>query len=293
MKKIKITITSVLILVLFLAINTTCFGVEKIYTGSKSEVDATYIDKGYINVRYLNVTEKKLKVIIQKDSEKYTYDLNNRGEVDTFPLQMGNGKYKISIFENISSNKYVVKQTVNVDVKLNDENSPFLVKNQLVNFSDTSETVKKAQELTEDKTDDIEKIGVIYDYIISNIVYDTEKAKNVQSGYLPKIDEILKSNKGICYDYASVMASMLRSQSIPTKLVTGYSSKLSVYHAWNEVYTDETGWIALNEININSNDWNLMDSTVASSGKQSGSPKVMEYTNKLINKEYYTKQFEY
>lgn len=252
----------------------------------------TYCRRLY-NVRYLNVTEKKLKVIIQKDSEKYTYDLNNRGEVDTFPLQMGNGKYKISIFENISSNKYVVKQTVNVDVKLNDENSPFLVKNQLVNFSDTSETVKKAQELTEGKTDDIEKIGVIYDYIISNIVYDTEKAKNVQSGYLPKIDEILKNNKGICYDYASVMASMLRSQSIPTKLVTGYSSKLSVYHAWNEVYTDETGWIALNEININGNDWNLMDSTVASSGKQSENPKVMEFTNKKINKEYYTKQFEY
>ncbi|HBB29705.1 MAG TPA: transglutaminase, partial [Clostridiales bacterium] len=216
MKKIKITITSVLILVLFLAINTTCFGVEKVYKGSKSEVDATYIDEGYINVKYLNATDKKLKVIIQKDSTKYTYDLNNRGEVDTLPLQMGNGKYKISIFENISNNKYSVKQTVNVDVKLNDENSPFLVKNQLVNFSDTSDTVKKAQELTEGKTDDIEKIGVIYDYIISNIVYDTEKAKNVQSGYLPKIDEVLKSNKGICYDYASVMASMLRSQSIPT-----------------------------------------------------------------------------
>jgi len=293
MKKLKITVTSVLILVLFLAMTTTCFGAEKIYKGSKSEVDASNIADGYINVRYLNETAKKLKVIIQKGTQKYTYDLNSNGEFDTYPLQMGNGKYKISVFENISNNRYSVKQTVSIDVILKDENSPFLVKNQLVNFSDTSETVKKAKELTEGKTDDIAKLNVIYDYIISNIVYDNEKAKNVKSGYLPIIDEILKSNKGICFDYASVMASMLRSQSIPAKLVTGYSSKLSAYHAWNEVYTDETGWIVLNEMYFDGKDWNLMDSTIASTAKQSRSTRLMEYTNKLINKQYYTKQFEY
>lgn len=270
-----------------------CFGAEDVFRGSKSEIDASTSADGYIKIKYLNETTKKLKVIIEKDTQQYTYDLNNKGNFDTYPLQMGDGKYKIRVFENISDNKYATKQTVTLDVKLSDANAPFLAANQYVDYSDTSETIKKAAELTEGKTDDFEKIDIIYDYIISNISYDDEKAKTVQSGYLPSVDEILKSNKGICFDYASVMAAMLRSQKIPAKLVTGYSSNLKVFHAWNEVYTVETGWIKLNEMYFDGHEWKLMDSTLASSGKQSNSPKVMEYTNKLINSKYYTKQFEY
>ena len=278
---------------LFIASFALCFGADNIYKGTKSEIDASASDDGYVKIKYLKETTKKLKVIIEKDKGKYTYDLNNKGEYDTYPLQMGDGKYKIRVFENIGGNRYATKQTVTITVKLKDEKAPFLAPNQLVNFADTSETIKKAAELTEGKTDNFEKIDVIYDYIITNIKYDTEKANTVKSGYLPSIDEILKTNKGICFDYASIMASMLRSQDIPAKLVTGYSSKLNVFHAWNEVYTEETGWIKLNEMYFDGFQWRLMDSTIASSGKQSNSPKVMEYTNKLIDSKYYTKQFEY
>ena len=280
-------------IMLFIASFALCFGADNIYKGTKSEINAAASEDGYVKIKYLKETTKKLKVIIEKDKGKYTYDLNNKGEYDTYPLQMGDGKYKIRVFENIGGNRYATKQTVTITVKLKDEKAPFLAPNQLVNFADTSETIKKAAELTEDKTDDFEKIDVIYDYIITNIKYDTEKANTVKSGYLPSIDEILKTNKGICFDYASIMASMLRSQDIPAKLVTGYSSKLNVFHAWNEVYTEETGWIKLNEMYFDGFQWRLMDSTIASSGKQSNSPKVMEYTNKLIDSKYYTKQFEY
>lgn len=289
MKKIRILIFS---LIMIFALSATVYGAD-INKGSASEIDASNSADGYIKVRYLQETTKKLKVIIDKGSTQYTYDLNNKGNYDTYPLQMGDGSYKVRVFENIGDNKYATKQTVTINVKLKDQNVPYLVPNQMVNYSDTSETIKKAKELTEGKTTDIEKVDVIYDYIISNIVYDNEKARTVKSGYLPVIDEILKSNKGICFDYSAVMAAMLRSQSIPTKLVTGYSSNLSAFHAWNEVYTKETGWIVLNEMYFDGEQWKLMDSTVASSGKQSNSPRVMEYTNKLIDSKYYTKKFEY
>jgi transglutaminase/protease-like cytokinesis protein 3 len=292
MEKITFLILIILI-ILFITSFAFCYGSDKIYKSTKSEIDASASEDGYVKIKYLKETAKKLKVIIEKGKEKYTYDLNSKGEYDTYPLQMGDGKYKIRVFENISGNKYSIKQTVTISVKLKEEKAPFLVPNQLVNFTDTSETIKKAAELTEGKTDDFEKIDVIYDYIITNIKYDAEKAAAVKSGYLPSIDEILKSNKGICFDYASLMAAMLRSQDIPAKLVTGYSSNLNVFHAWNEVYTEETGWIKLNEMYFDGYQWKLMDSTIASSGKQSNSPKVMEYTNKLIDSKYYTKQFEY
>lgn len=292
MKNIK-KITLIIMILLFIVSYTLCYGADNIYKGTKSEIDASHSEDGYIKVRYLKETTKKLKVMIEKDKGVYTYDLNKKGEYDVYPLQMGDGKYKIRVFENISGDKYAAKQTVTINVKLKDVKAPFLVPNQLVNYSDTSEAVKKAAEMTQGLTNDLEKVDVIYDYIITNIKYDTEKAKTVKSGYLPVVDDIFNSNKGICFDYASLMAAMLRSLDIPAKLVTGYSSKLNVFHAWNEVYTDETGWIKLNEMYFDGYEWKLMDSTIASSGKQSNSPRVMEYTNKLIDSKYYTKQFEY
>lgn len=295
MKTLKSVMFTILIMV-FLAFSTFCFGADNIYKSSNSEIDASHCADGYIKIKYLNNTDKKLKVIIEKDSKKYTYDLNNTGNYDTFPLQMGDGKYKVSVYENISkesSNKYSVKQTANIDVKLKTQNSPFLVSNVYVNYTDTSNAIKKAKELTKGMTKDIEKLEVVYNYIISNITYDTEKARTVKSGYLPNVDDTLKSNKGICFDYASIMAAMLRSESIPAKLVTGYSKNLSAFHAWNEVYTKETGWIVLNEMYLDGDEWKLLDSTIASTAKQSKSPKVIEHTNKLIDKKNYTKEAEY
>ncbi len=279
-------------LLMILALSSVAYASD-IYKSSKSEIDASNASNGYIKVKYLNETTKKLKVIIDKGTSQYTYDLNNKGQYDTYPLQLGDGSYKIRVFENISDNKYATVQTSTITVKLKDQNAPYMVPNQMVNFNDESETVKKAKELTEGKTTDIEKLDVIYDYVISNITYDNEKAKTVKSGYLPSIDDVLNKNKGICFDYAAVMAAMLRSESIPSKLVMGYTSNLSAYHAWNEVYTEETGWIVLNEMYFDGNQWRLMDSTIASSAKQSNSPKVMESTNKLINSKNYTKEFEY
>ncbi len=292
MKKMKIVLFSIIIMT-FLSFSTLCFGADNIFSNSYSEIDASNSAKGFIKIKYNNKTEKKLKVIIECGSDKYTYDLNGKGEYDSYPLQMGNGKYKVSVFENITGNKYSTKQTATINVKLTDENSPFLVPNIYVKFSETTAAVKKANELTDGVTDELEKLDIIYNYIISNIIYDTEKAKTVKSGYLPDVDDTLSTNKGICFDYASIMAVMLRAEGIPAKLVTGYSSNLSAYHAWNEVYTKETGWIMLNEMYLDGDEWKLMDSTIASTAKQSRSPKVMEYTTKLMNKKYYTKQYEY
>jgi len=292
MKKMKIVLFSIIIMT-FLSFSTLCFGADNIFSNSYSEIDASNSAKGFIKIKYNNKTEKKLKVIIECGSDKYTYDLNGKGEYDSYPLQMGNGKYKVSVFENITGNKYSTKQTATINVKLTDENSPFLVPNIYVKFSETTAAVKKANELTDGVTDELEKLDIIYNYIISNIIYDTEKAKTIKSGYLPDVDDTLSTNKGICFDYASIMAVMLRAEGIPAKLVTGYSSNLSAYHAWNEVYTKETGWIMLNEMYLDGDEWKLMDSTIASTAKQSRSPKVMEYTTKLMNKKYYTKQYEY
>ena len=81
----------------------------------------------------------------------------------------------------------------------------------------------------------------IYDYITGNITYDYDKASDPPTGYTSDVDAILDSGTGICLDYAAVMASMLRSQRIPTRLEVGYAQ--DAYHAWISVYTADTGWL--------------------------------------------------
>ena len=71
----------------------------------------------------------------------------------------------------------------------------------------------------------------------------------------------MKTGKGICFDYASLMAALLRSQGIPTKLVVGYSG--DAYHAWISVYLDEIGWVD-KIIEFDGKSWSLIDPTPVS-----------------------------
>ena len=93
---------------------------------------------------------------------------------------------------------------------IQDEFGPYLYANQYVNFSADSKVISKAMELSASANDDLEVIENIYNYIITNFTYDYDKAASVQSGYLPDVDDVLASQTGICFDYAAVMASMLR-----------------------------------------------------------------------------------
>ena len=91
-------------------------------------------------------------------------------------------------------------------------------------------------------------------------------------GYLPNVDDTLKSGKGICFDYAALMSAMLRSQRIPTKLEVGYAGE--VYHAWISVYLTGTGWID-DIIEFDGQSWSLMDPTFAASSSSSGLKKYI------------------
>ena len=99
------------------------------------------------------------------------------------------------------------------------------------------------------------------------------------------IDETLSTGKGICFDYSSLMAAMLRSQHVPTKLVVGYAKQ--AYHAWINVWSDEEGWIT-KEIHFDGNEWKLMDPTFASTGGQTDS--VMQY---IGNGKNYRPKYQY
>jgi transglutaminase-like putative cysteine protease len=136
-----------------------------------------------------------------------------------------------------------------------------LYPNAYVNFNASSKAVQKGQELATGANTDLEVVQNVYHYVIQNITYDHEKAATVQSGYIPVVDNTLATGTGICFDYASLMGSMLRSQGIPTRLEIGYAG--TEYHAWISVYVPDVGWVD-DIIQFDGTKWTLMDPTLAS-----------------------------
>lgn len=221
----------------------------------------------------------KIKVQISKNgSETYTYDLNNSGVYEVFPLSEGNGSYQVKVYENIQGNQYSQAFSQNLDVSISNPFGPFLYPNQYVNFNSASAAVQKGAELSAGVTDQLGVVSAVYNYVVKNLTYDTAKASSVQSGYLPNVDLVLAQKKGICFDYAALMTAMLRSQDIPTKLVVGYTGNL--YHAWINVYLEGQGWVD-NIIYFDGTSWKLMDPTFASSGNQS--QEIMQYIGNGAN----------
>lgn len=237
----------------------------------KAEIDYSNITDGYVMTRFTASTAKRLKVQVAGPTTTYTYDLPT-GSWATFPLSDGNGNYKVTVLENTTDTKYAAVVSVSFQATLTDEFAPFLRPNQYVDYGGAENTVKKAAELTKDVTDPLVKVEKIYDFVVGNLSYDKSKAETVKSGYLPVLDTVLSTKKGICFDYASLMAGMLRSQGVPCKLVVGYAG--STYHAWINVWTEETGWID-GVIFFDGTSWQRMDPTFASSGNSSES--IMKY----------------
>ncbi len=188
-----------------------------------------------VSVKLIDSDYSQYKVLVQKSNSKYFYNLYKENEV--FPLQMGSGTYQVAIYKHVSGKKYRPINSTSQVVNLG-ENDVYLQSVQNINWEDTMRAIKLAKELSLDKAKTEEQFKAIYDEIVKTIVYDDFKAQIVSQDvrYLPVIDETLDKRSGICYDYSSLMASMLRSLNIPTKMVHGKSSNTGdVYHAWNEV----------------------------------------------------------
>ncbi len=258
---------------------------ETVYKNSLAEIDASNLSEGYLLVKYTGGKQVRIRVQIMKENGlTYTYDLNNTGKAETYPLAEGDGKYTVRVLENTSGTKYAIAHSAALNLTLRDPFLPYLYSNQYVNYTQESAVVKKAAELVKGLNTDAGKVAAVYSFVIDHFTYDYEKAKSVQSGYLPVVDTVLANQKGICFDYAAVMTAMLRSQGVPCKLVVGYAD--TIYHAWVNVYVD--GEWREGAIYFDGVKWYLKDPTfMSSSGK---SIKAAQFVGNVKN---YTQKYAY
>lgn len=215
------------------------------------EIGQIYARKTYIRVNhhhntvtieYNNMDYANIKIMIKKGTTKYYYNIYDAYEV--FPLQMGNGIYRIALYKRIRGNQYEVIHSNSYHITDYNEDIVFTGNIQSIEWTSMSLATVLAKELTVDLDSDRARFEAIYKYVVDNIEYDTIKAELVDNRYIPVPDEVITAKKGICYDYASLLAVMLRSINIPTKLVHGYCDYSPIYHAWNEVKLDEE-WVII------------------------------------------------
>jgi len=231
----------------------------------KTVIDYSNTSDGYVMAKYNVQTAKRIKAQLKGPSTTYTYNISPT-KWEVFPISDGNGKYQLTILENVADKKYAVVSSVSFDASLKNEFVPFMSSNQYVNYDVAVNSVAKAKELTDGVTEPLKKVEKVYDFVVTTLSYNKQRAATVQSGYLPVLDSVLEEKKGICFDYAALMTGMLRSQGVPCKLVVGYAG--TIYHAWISVWTEETGWID-GAIFFDGSSWHRMDPTFASSNNKS------------------------
>ncbi len=265
---------------------------QKTIGNNKVIFDLSHSSDGYVMVKYTG-NNPKVKVQIKNPNEDMLYKYDVLNDYNIYPLTGGDGTYTFTAWENIIDDKYSLLYKENYEIKLKNEYTTFLYPNQFVNYNKDTKAISMGEKIAKGADTDLDVVAQVYDYVISNISYDDDKAQAVKdgklNGYLPVIDTTLESKKGICFDYASLMATMLRTQNIPTRLLIGYAKtpKESIYHAWVGVYIKDIGWID-DFIKFDGKNWSMMDPTFASENNNSDTIKDF-----ISNKNNYSVKYIY
>ena len=200
--------------------------------------------KGSVGFSLSNFDDSKIKILINKDNKYSIYNIIPNGIANFFPLQDGSGEYNISILESKGGKgyKYIEQSTVLTEIE--SQNNVFLNPMQYNNWLENDKFTKLIDEITLQAETDSEILQSIYNYMIENFNYDYEKANLVDTNYLPNIDLLLTTSKGICYDYSAILSAALRYKGVPAKLIKGNTTFLEEYHSWNEVLINDE-WVTI------------------------------------------------
>lgn len=205
-----------------------------------------YNSNGTVTVTYESESGKEILVIVEntdkdKSATKYYYKVYEGVNVMIVPLTEGTGTYKIRLCRLLSNNKATILKTWSTEFKSGEEDV-FKTSNVIVDYPLSKEAMDKAESLTKKSKTDADKVKKIYSYIIKNFAYDYErlKEKTSTSYYVPSIQDTYTRKLGICYDISSILVGMLRTVGVESRVVTGYTPNVSVYHAWTQVYDSES-----------------------------------------------------
>lgn len=227
-------------------------------------VDTLTANRGYVTAGYVGSESGygRLKFQVRHGDRVYNYDFNYKPRA--YPINMGSGDYLFRFMERVEGNTYAEVKSVSKRVKLTSATVPYSMPSVYCDYDVDGPCVRMARLLCATCKTDLEALNAVCKWTSKSIVYDYDKAKRLSgsSGYVPSPDQTITSRRGVCFDYASVTAAMLRSVGIPCKVVVGYVDDV-YYHAWVSAYVGER--------------WRRRDPTFMGAGK-----KAQKYERKYV-----------
>lgn len=272
-----------------------------VYANKYVKINTNTANKGYVEVEYLDTKGYDIKVTIRANkknqygiSASWQHQTSKRGNCKIkAALTYGNAEYTINVLSTMKNDSTGVervskKATLTINLTNVSTTGAFLLNEGEVEFNSNMAFIKKANEIAATCSNDFEKVSKIYDwltdYIKYRIVEETEYGR-----YKCDIEKIYNRKTGVCYDYAVVLAAMLRSQGIPCKVVFGkYANDTTdIGHAWNEIYISSSGSIDTSKISIVGNKWCRLDPTLSSGSKGDAPIDYMNNDNNYTWRYYY------
>lgn len=167
-----------------------------------------------------NIKEKEKSVTYSWDSfSKGKFGLSALIKTKvTFP-----SSEKVPFPPNIKENLEYTKASENID-------------------SDNGAIIEKANEIAAGKTDTLEALFALADFVNLNIEYDESYAESIK-----KASWVLQNKKGVCDEYTNLFIALCRALGIPARYISGmaYSNAKNDFgnHAWAEVWLPGHDWI--------------------------------------------------
>lgn len=127
---------------------------------------------------------------------------------------------------------------INVSTAFSKRSASSIRRRRTQNVSIDSATSRLASSLSRSSYSTSTQTLVTSRHVNRLVDYDDKKIMKLSSTYLPNHADTLRTKRGICYDFASLNAALLRAQGIPTRLVMGTAKGVDGYHAWNEVFVN-------------------------------------------------------
>ncbi len=206
---------------------------------------------GYVYLAALG--ELPLVMEIQNGDRHHQLLLPNDGVWQPVLLTLGAGKYTLRVYE-AGVNDWLVRPLFETFFEL--ENAPedtllSLYSSLHTNMESNPVTVALSRSLCKTAKTDLEKVTLLWDWLMDHAAYDKQLSKTIQFSEIPDGDAFIRGEKGICSDYAAFLAVALRAVGVPVKHVYGKNLRTGNQHAWNEIYLDGK--------------WQIIDATMAQS----------------------------
>jgi len=204
-------------------------------------IDYSNTDQAYILVT--NGTDKDVVVEMYhaETDEQYKYYFRPDGTPRILPLQMQGG-WTMSVFKQKEEALFDEVGIIDVDADFVDPLLPYQMPSLVCPYNEGSSFVEEAEMLSDEAVSDEDFIGKVFGYIgARGFVHEGDFAEinNTPALYADffDLDNVVNTKTGLCGDFASLAAAMIRSRGVPVEIAWGYTDA-GRYHAWVSVESE-------------------------------------------------------